>query len=305
MKLPVVLRNTDIRLVSLLLAVLLWFHAVTERTYRVAVRCPVTVRNIPSGWMLTNRGVGANCLITATGKEIIAMRIAPPSITVDAANRQIKRMTVDLDRAAVRYPYGIVPRSVEFTPGQLAIAFDREEARQVRVVADIRGLPADGFLVADSVTVSPAAVEVRGPQRLLETLDSVYTQPLPVDGQAEPLERWLRLALPDTVFSATSPETVLVRVPFEKAGERLFRNVPIRLANRGTGYLVSFSPGTVDVVVAGPQPALAAAGAADVIAVIDLRGLERGRYRLQATIELPERLELLTASPRDFDVNIR
>lgn len=305
MKLPSFLQNTDIRLVSLLLAVLLWFHAVTERTYQVTIRCPVEVRNIPSGWMLLNRGIGVNCAITATGKEIIAMRLAPPLITVDAANRQIKRMTVDLEHAPVRYPYGIVPRSVEFSPGQLAIAFDREGARQVRVAADIRGLPADGFLVADSVTVTPPAVEVRGPQRLLEGLDSVYTQPLPVDGQSSPLSRWLRLALPDSVCFATSPESVLVRVPFEKAGERLFRNVPLRLANRGTGYLVSFSPGAVDIVVAGPQPALAAASDADVQAVLDLRGLERGSYRLQATIELPARLELLTASPRDFDVSIR
>jgi YbbR domain-containing protein len=305
MKLPKFLRNTDIRLASLLLAVMLWFHAVTEKEYRVTLRCPVEVKNVPAGWMLLNQPLGANCAVTATGKEIIALRFSPPVIIVDAGNRQIKRMAADLDPARLQYPFGIAPRQVEFTANPLVVSFDRLASKQVRVVADIRGEPAEGYLVGDSVAVVPPTIELRGPQKMLEGLDSIYTLPLPIDGRSMPLQARVRPALPDTALFSAAPESVAVTVPFEKSGERLFRNIPIRLVNRGTGYLVSFSPGTVDIVVAGPQQVLAAAKPGDLQAVLDLKRLERGRYQLQASIELPAKLELLAASPRDFDVNIR
>ncbi|MDI6739553.1 MAG: hypothetical protein QME74_04225, partial [Candidatus Edwardsbacteria bacterium] len=94
MRIHAIFRNLDIRIASLLLATMLWFHAVTEEEYRVTVRCPVAVINIPSGWTLLNRPAFANCTITASGKGIIALKLFPPKITVDAANRQIKRMSV-------------------------------------------------------------------------------------------------------------------------------------------------------------------------------------------------------------------
>jgi YbbR domain-containing protein len=305
MKLPKFLRNTDIRLASLLLAVMLWFHAVTEKEYRVTLRCPVEVKNVPSGWMVLGRPLGANYAVTATGKEIIALRFSPPVITVDVANRQVKRLTVDLDPARLKYPFGITPRQVEFMANPLVVSLDRRTSKQVRIVADIRGESAEGYLVGDSVAVVPPAVDVRGPQKLLEGLDSLYTQPLDINGKSALLEIAIRVALPDTALFSAAPESVMVKVPFEKAGERLFRNIPIGLINRGTGYLVSISPGTVDVVVAGPQLVLAATKASDLKAVLDLKHLDRGRYQLQASIELPAKLELLAASPRDFDVNIR
>lgn len=303
--LPKILRNTDIRLAALLLAAILWFHAVTEKEYRVTLRCPVEVRNIPSGWMLLNRPLGANCAVTASGKEIIALRFSPPLIAVDAANRQVKRLTVVLDPARLKYPFGISPRQVAFTANPLVIAFDRVASKQVRIIADIRGQPADGYLVADSVAVTPPSVEMRGPQKLLEGLDSVYTQPLAIDGRSAALVTAVRVSVSDAAMFTAVPESVSVGVRFEKSGERLFRNIPVRLVNRGTGYLVSFSPGTIDVVVTGPQQVLAAARPDELLAVLDLRNLERGRYQLQASIELPSKLELLAASPRDFDVSIR
>ncbi|HTY08315.1 MAG TPA: CdaR family protein [Candidatus Edwardsbacteria bacterium] len=305
MRVPKMLRNIDIRIAALAMAVLLWFHAVTEREFRAVLRCPVTVRNIPEGWVLLNGPVVASCNVTATGKQLIALRLMPPRITIDAANRQVKRLSVDLEPSQLKYPFGVTPAQVEFTTNPLSVAFDRLQEKQVRVVADIRGEPAEGYLVGDSVSLTPPLVTVRGPQKALDQLDSLFTQPLPIDGSSRRWQAFSRLALPDNQGFAASPESVLVAVPLDKAGQRLFRNVPIKLVNRGSGYLVSFSPGTVDVVLAGPQPVLERTDASQISIMLDLKNLSRGRFRLQAVIELPPKLELLAANPRDFDVSIR
>ena len=305
MRLSKIFKNADIRIAALVLAVLLWFHAVTEKEYHVIVRCPVTVKNVPEGWALLNQPVLASCNITATGKQIIALRLMPPRITIDAANRQVKRLSVELLPSQLQYPFGLAPAQVEFTANSLTVSFDRMQEKMVRVVADIRGEPAEGYLVGDSVSLTPQAVTVHGPQKLLEQLDSIFTQPLAIDGLSHRWQAYSRLVLPDTQLYATSPESVQVMVPFEKAGERLFRNVPIKLVNRGSGYLVSFSPGTVDVVLAGPQHILEWTTVEDISIMLDLKNLSRGRFQLQAEIELPPKLELLAANPRDFDVSIR
>ncbi len=305
LRVPAFLRNADIRLAALLLAVLLWFHAVTEKQYRVTLRCPVEISNVPDGWAVSGRPPAVSCEVTATGKQIIALRISPPVIAVDAANRQVKRLLVDLTPARLRFPYRISPRRVDFAAGQLVVAFDRLASKTVRVAVDLRGEPAEGHLVGDSLSVAPPTVELRGPQKLLDAVDSVYTTAVGIDGASAPLSTVVRLVLPDTPLCSVAPDSVLVTVPFERSGERLFRNVPVRLANRGSGYLVSFSPGTIDVAVAGPNRMLAAADPAQIRAVLDLKNLERGQFRLQASIELPAKLELLAASPRDFDVSIR
>ena len=304
-QMPKIFRNTDIRIASLILAVLLWFHAVTEKEYHVTLRCPVIVRNIPEGWVLLNQPVQAVCNVTGTGKQIIALRLLPPRITIDAANRQVKRLAIELVPGQLEYPFGLTPAQVEFAANPLVVTFDRLQERLVRVVADIKGEPAEGYLVADSVALDPSQVTVRGPQKLLEALDSVFTQPVAIDGASHRREGFSRLALPDTQLYTAVPESVRVAIDFEKAGESLFRNIPITLANRGSGYLVSFSPGTVDVVIAGPQHVLERTAPGDIKIMLDLRNLSRGRFQLQAAIDLPPKLELLAANPRDFDVTIR
>jgi YbbR domain-containing protein len=255
--------------------------------------------------VLLNQPVQAVCNVTATGKQIIALRLLPPRITIDAANRQVKRLVVELQSGQLEYPFGLMPAQVEFAANPLVVTFDRLQEKPIRVVADLKGEPAEGYLVADSITLVPSQVMVRGPQKLLEGLDSIFTQPVAIDGASRRHEGFSRLALPDTQLYAATPESVRVTVDFEKAGERLFRNIPIKLANRGSGYLVSFSPGTVDVVIAGPQHVLERTSPDEIKIVLDLRNLSRGRYQLQAAIELPPKLELLAANPRDFDVTIR
>jgi YbbR domain-containing protein len=38
---------------------------------------------------------------------------------------------------------------------------------------------------------------------------------------------------------------------------------------------------------------------------LDLKGLAPGHHRLQAVIELSDKLELIAADPRDFEVDIK
>ncbi len=300
-----IFKNLDIRLASLVLAMLMWFHAATEREYQQKIYCPVLVSNIPSGFVLAATPPLVPCQIKAKGKDMIVFKLNPPRVLADMANRQVKKLTFDLSPELLRYPFNLKAVEAAFVISEITVNLDRLGQKEVRVLPDVSGIPASGYIVCDSTSAEPSLVIISGPQRLLEKIDSVYTWPVKVDGRSENQRVRCRVAPPDTLLFRAEPESVWVKLCFEKTQERLYKNVPVALLNRGQGYLVSFSPGTIDLAVSGPQQVLQQAEAGQFKITLDLKGLAPGHHRLQAVIELPDKLELIAADPRDFEVDIK
>jgi YbbR domain-containing protein len=300
-----IFHNLDIRLASLVLALLMWLHAATEREYQQKIYCPVLVANIPAGFVLAATPPLVPCQIKARGKDMIVFRLNPPKVIMDVANRQVKKLTFDLSSELLLYPFNLNATEAVFVVKEISVNLDRLGQKEVRVLPDVSGIPASGYIVCDSTAAEPLLVIISGPQRLLEKIDSVYTWPVKVDGRSENLRVRCRVAPPDTLLFRAEPESVWVKLCFEKTQERLYKNVPVTLLNRGQGYLVSFSPGTIDLAVAGPQQVLQQAEAGQFRITLDLKGLAPGHHRLQAVIELTDKLELIAADPRDFEVDIK
>jgi hypothetical protein len=300
-----IFKNLDIRLASLVLAMLMWFHAATEREYQQKIYCPVLVSNIPSGFVLAATPPLVPCQIKAKGKDMLDFKLNPPKVLADMANRQVKKLTFDLSPELLRYPFNLKAVEAAFVISEITVNLDRLGQKEVRVLPDVSGIPASGYIVCDSTAAEPLLVIISGPQRLLEKIDSVYTWPVKVDGKSENERIYCRVAPPDSLLFKTDPESVWVKLCFEKTQERLYKNVPVTLLNRGQGYLVSFSPGTIDLAVSGPQEILQKAEAGQFQITLDLKGLAPGHHRLQAVIELPDKLELIAADPRDFEVDIK
>jgi len=300
-----IFKNLDIRIVSLILALTLWLYASTERYYKLSYHCPVEVKNIPQGYSLARCLTPVLCEIDAKGRDLIAFQFKNPVVSVDADNRQIKRMKVKLSQDNLALPFNLKARTVRFAESEIEISFDRQTEKEVTVGLDIIGDPADGFVLSEDIQVQPQKAWLKGPAKQLESLDTVFTSPIKIDGLSDTISLKSALLLPDSCLFDVSPESVEVFLKFEKSGEKVFRNVPLSVANRSRNYLVSFAPGTIDLVVSGPKNVLDAAKPGDLKISLDLNGLQPGKYQLQASIELPEKLVLIAASPRDFEVTIR
>lgn len=71
-------------------------------------------------------------------------------------------------------------------------------ARAVRLVADVRGQPATGYVI-ERVLIDPAAVQLVGPRSTIERRETVATEPVDVSGRRSTLARTVAVALPDGV----------------------------------------------------------------------------------------------------------
>ncbi len=300
-----IFRHFDIRLLALVLALILWLHAVTEREYTLVFNCSVEVSGVPPDFVLSQTPRPVACQITANGKDLLALKFKPPRLKVDIGSRKVRNIALSLDKGHLVFPFKIVPKDIVFLQADLVLRIDRLAEKMAAVSLDLRGQPAEGLVVSDSTRAEPCSVRLWGPERQLAHINSLFTEPIRIDEIRQSQERRAGLVLPDSQIYRTQPDSVTVRLVLERTGEKLFRNVPLMLSNRGPGYLVSYAPGTVDILAAGPRQALEAAQPSDIRAVLDLKGLAPGRYQLQAVIELPDKLELLAATPRTFEVTIR
>lgn len=300
-----IFENLDIRLIALILSLILWLHAVTEREYTVSFDCLVRVVNIPEEFVLAQAPASILSQITAKGKDIIILRFKRPEIVIDAGNRKVKQFNAKLTAANLILPFELEAARATFQISEVSVKMDRLASKPVTVKIEISGQPAAGYLVSDSSSVKPDRVMLFGPERQLSQTDTVYTQPVKVDDLDRSARIKVGLALPDPRYYRTQPESVAVEIKLEKSGERLFKSIPLALKNRGQGYMVSFSPGTVDIIVAGPQDILEKTSPGDIRAFLDVKDLAPGQYIMQAVIELPEKMELIAASPRTFEVSVR
>jgi YbbR domain-containing protein len=108
---------------------------------------------------------------------------------------------------------------VRFDPPSFTLRADRRTMKRLPVKADLAGSPALGYTVAES-TVSPDMVDVTGPARLLADLNHVSTEPVDLRGADQAFQRNILVErldpsltyVPDVVqVSVSLDESIAVR----------------------------------------------------------------------------------------------
>jgi YbbR domain-containing protein len=180
-------RNWGLKLAALTFAVLLWMSV------RAGAERATTFRNIPvqidlrdtTDWRLAEPPDPSSVHVTVIGPtgELLTLASQPPRIVL-----LVDRVTDTVETQVLPVQWVQLPREVRqsrvlsLRPDTIRLRYERVGTRaypvRVRTVGD---LPA-GYELALSPTTSPARVQVRGPVRILDQLDSVPLEPVDLSG---------------------------------------------------------------------------------------------------------------------------
>lgn len=165
------------------------------------------------------------------------------------------------------------------------------------------GEPAPGYRLL-SVTADPPSVLVEGRPAQVNLLASVTTEPIDIDGLTETFQQAAVLALP-TGISVDPEQTVTVNIEIEPIlTTSSYNRVPDPRGLR-SGYEAIIEPEQVRVVLFGPLPVLDALSEDDVRVILDLFGLEPGRYSIVPDVDIPDRgIEIRSVQPSAVTVTI-
>lgn len=237
-----------------------------------------------------------------------------PASAVEQVSMARGQLSIQNTRATISDTLSITPRSadrrlasnVTLMP-DTALATVRVEQlggfRDLAVKIDLLGNVAPGYLIGN-VTVNPQIATVFGSQATLDALPGfISTEAVTVTDATANIEERVRLSLPSGVSMLGDPFVqISVQVDAIEGSLRLQR--PLTTTGLLSDLYTRLSPEAVDVIISGPLPRLDTLRADDVVAVLNLLGLDVGTHQVIPEISVPTGLKVVSVLPATVQVLI-
>ena len=173
------------------------------------------------------------------------------------------------------------------------------------VTTPFRGAPADGFTV-EGVRVDPTFVTVSGPIEVLQSISTVATEEVDIDGASSDVIRIVGLRLP-TGASVQGQESVTVQVsvaPLSSAQSEVAFDITPQLGGLAPGLTASLSPSVVRVTVAANLSILSALSPSDLVVALDVSGLAAGVHDVDVEVQAPPGVNVVSLDPATVEVTL-
>jgi YbbR domain-containing protein len=273
---------------------------------------PVTTKVVP----VTVKLIGTPPLGYGTAPS----RTTPEQVEVTGAESLValvQEAVADVNVQGIRVPleqvFTLVPRDgrggdiegVTLNPStaDVALPIVQQEITQVYAVTPLlSGSPSDGFNVT-SVSVEPAFAVVTGAIEALQSLTTVATDEVDIDGATSDVVRVakLRLAAGLTVVGSDS---VTVRVSVSPARGEITLGLTPTVEGLGPGLRADMATTLVEVRITGEIPVLQALSPSNLTAVVDTSGLGEGQHTLPVQVTAPPGVQVVGESPASVVVTL-
>jgi YbbR domain-containing protein len=207
--------NWDLKLVALIVACTLWFFVATSEQSQIALPAPVEYVGLPAELVVVS-GQRETLDVEVRAVRSVVARLGPETVRVrvDLTGLSQGESVVQLTPADVQAPPGATVTRI--TPGRLELTMAPASTGSVKVVPQVRGLPAAGFSIT-RVEVEPTSVRITGPRSTIEKRGEVPTVPIDVSGSRRSVTQSVGLLLPASTY-LTRERTVRVTVEISEDG---------------------------------------------------------------------------------------
>lgn len=197
------LRNLQLKVVSVTLAVLLWIALNGEPKSEVGLKVPLEFRNSPKGVEVLGETNTIDIRLSASSSIVKRINAADVIASIDLSEWAPGERTYSLGERNLTVPFGVTVTKI--TPSKIRLRFEPTERKMVRIHPRLLGKPAEGYVVAE-IKCQPDKAELEGPSSHLTGLESASTDSLDISGRSSSFSARLHLYVDDP----------LVRLPAEQ-----------------------------------------------------------------------------------------
>jgi len=226
--------NLGLKVASVLLALLLYAHVVTDQEREQVVQIPIAAVGLADS--LTSVGeLPPRVAVKVRGKwkDLIRLNLTRPFLSIDLASAkpgefQTSITSEDISRRAIPPELSRMISVTEvLDPRSVDLTIEPKATRSLPVRARIVGTPAVGYVLDSVPAVDPESVRVMGPARLMREIDTLYTVAVDITGERERIQRQVSLALPANVANLETRRCVvtirLARTDSDSLADRRIR----------------------------------------------------------------------------------
>lgn len=205
------LRNWHLKLISLLLATILWAEVARIPTSEIALSVPLEIQNIPGGTEVYGgtadpvevRLRGPSSLVRTVTAQDLSLAIDMNGITMGQGK------ILPLSPELVHAPVGV--EVVQVIPARVRVNIEPKATRPVRIYPRLAGSPAAGFAVEKAV-VTPESVEIEGPASHVMKIESLETTDINVSGRQATFRESPELDVEDPLVRVPRLDPISVEV---------------------------------------------------------------------------------------------
>ena len=202
--------NALLKLVSLLIAILMWYGVAHEPVSEISVRVPIEFSEPPKDLDYTS-DVIPQAQVRLRGPARLLRDLPQESVHVVMNLRGAVpgERTYDLTAEQVQVPHNV--DVLQITPSRLRLVFDTPETRQVAVKPRIVGTLPPGYGIV-TMSAVPSTVTITGPSRHVDAVDSALTDVVDITGVAGQSSIDTRAFLTDPLVHIDGSNSVRVTV---------------------------------------------------------------------------------------------
>jgi YbbR domain-containing protein len=213
-----VVNNLAFKLVSLAIAVMLWWAVGRDQPIEVPITVALEFQDAPADLDI-NSDYPLQTRVTLRGPKRLLQDIRPSEVhaMLDVRGATPGERTFDLSAQDIHTPRGA--RVVEIVPSQFHISFDRSVSRTVPVEPRVIGTLVSGYGIT-SVTVNPSAITIAGPERRVTAIPAAVTDPVDATGVVGSGTFTTHAYVSDPLVRVQTPEPIHVTVNTQKLSDR-------------------------------------------------------------------------------------
>ena len=300
-----IIQNLDLKVWALVIAIVLWFHVTTEKTYEESFEIPliipppeglVQVNPLPNPITFTLKGKGKDLLKLKWFSSLKAS-VKLPKVKRGKVNLPLTKNNIRLS------PHGVV-EIVAIDPPAVLLDYDRPEAKKIKISPHIVGTPREGFLWTGEVDFSSPTVTFWGGRRKVRSIDSLLTETVDLTNRDESFEKKVAILLPPGEGFRIAPDSVTLTIILEEVVERAFTEITVRLLNKPRRWNVVFDPEKGEIILAGPKSIIEEIRDEDLIITLNLKGKKKGEFEISPSFHPPSGISVVSTDPELFKVTL-
>jgi YbbR domain-containing protein len=213
-----VLKNLALKMVSLAIAMLLWWVVGRDPVIEIPMTVPLEFHHAPDNLEM-NSDYPLQAQVTMRGPERLLRQISASEVhaVIDLQGAVPGERTFDLTAKHIH-----VPRNVEVmqvAPAQFHITFDHSATRSVDVEPRIIGSLLSGYGITD-VKADPAQITIVGPQKRVDAVENALTDPVDATGVVGKVTFTTHAYVADPLVRVQKPGAIHVTVTTGKPSKK-------------------------------------------------------------------------------------
>ncbi len=291
--------NLGTKLISVIIAIVLWIVVLGSRNVEVTKDIPLEVIT-PTDLVAANE-IPEKISFRLSGpkaflRAILDRREDPIRVNLSGAKPGLVTYRFFADN--IRLPIGVKVLAVN--PTAILIKLETVKRKEVPVNVELRGVAPEGFRIVKTQSI-PSEIKLKGAESRIEGVSQVSTHPIDVSDLRQTLKTTaqLDLARHGVQLDGTPPQ-VVIEIEATSPNYKI-KNVDIRVL---TSHKFTLNEKSVMVLVRVDPKDLKTLDRSRVYAVIDLRGKPKGKYTESVQVTLPEGVGLVKTIPEKVNVTL-